>query len=671
MDDLIDNLPNTSAITKHRFESLGIKKYSDLLNYFPFRYEDYSLISKIKNLQEGETATVTGKIVDSKYQVTRSRLKIQAFKITDETGEIEFSFFNQPYLLRLIKKGMTVSIAGNVQLFGRKLIIAPKEFELGPPLKHTGKIIPVYSEKKGLSSKTIREKMVFVLEKIISDVQEFLPKKIVEFNGLLDERKAYKQIHYPENQELIKKSRERLGFDELFTIQLSSYLVKKEWQKEKVGYKFKADDKTVESIKDFIDNLPFKLTNAQIKVWQEIFNDLKKVEPMNRFLQGEVGSGKTVVAALACYFAYLNGYKSILMAPTEILANQHYQTIINLFKKTPLKIGIQTGSKKITGNDDNIIVGTQALISKNFNLEKIGLVIIDEQHRFGVSQRALLKKKGINPHLLTMTATPIPRTVALTLYGELDISVIDEMPIGRIPVKTFYVPKIKREAGYEWIKSQIKKNRAQVFIVCPLIEESEIETMKTVKAAKKEFENLKNVFSGYKLNLLHGKLKPKEKEKIMIDFKNQKFDILVTTPVVEVGVDIPKATVMLIEGAERFGLAQLHQLRGRVGRNNIQSYCFLFSEKEEKIISNRLSFFAKTSDGNKLAEEDLKIRGAGDIFGTRQHGYLDLKIASLSDFELIEKTKNAVNYFNSHFKLGDYPFLKNRIGRLDENISQD
>lgn len=375
---------------------------------------------------------------------------------------------------------------------------------------------------------------------------------------------------------------------------------------------------------------------------------------MNRFLQGEVGSGKTVVAALACYLTYLNGFKSLFMAPTEILANQHYATLVKLFNKTSIKVGLVTGSTKKYFQAD-IIVGTHALITKKFELEKIGLVIVDEQHRFGVSQRAELKNKGLNPHLLTMTATPIPRTVALTLYGELDLSIIDEMPVVRLAVKTYLVPKEKRQSCYQWIKLQVTGYKLQVFIVCPLIEESEIETMKSVRAAKKEFENLKKIFFEFKLGLLHGKLKSKEKNAVMTNFKNKNLDILVTTPVVEVGVDIPNATIMLIEGAERFGLAQLHQLRGRVGRSNKQSYCFLFSESKEAGVLGRLGMFTKTNDGNKLAEEDLRIRGPGDIYGVKQHGYLDLKIAMLSDYKMIEKTKKAVEYFTGHYSINNFP----------------
>jgi ATP-dependent DNA helicase RecG len=372
---------------------------------------------------------------------------------------------------------------------------------------------------------------------------------------------------------MANKARERLSFDELFNLQLGNSMVKAEWKKEKVGNQFKSDEKYFIEIQKLIDSLSFKLTGDQKKVIDEIFIDLKKTIPMNRFLQGDVGSGKTVVAAIACYYAFLNGYQSIIMAPTEILAQQHYISITDLFNRSKiknLKTQLISGSVKTSVDEKcNIIIGTHSLLNKKLKFKKVGLVVIDEQHRFGVNQRAILKDKTLNSHLLTMTATPIPRTVALTLYGELDQSYIEEMPQGRQVIKTFLIPKEKRTSGYEWIKKEIKQNNAQVFIVCPLIEESESDTLKSVKAVKIEFENLKKIFSDFKLGLLHGKIKSSEKQEIMSNFKNKKMDILVSTPVVEVGIDIPGATVMIIEGAERFGLAQLHQLRGRVGRSNL------------------------------------------------------------------------------------------------------
>lgn len=675
----IECLPSTSALTIRRLKSLNLKTYWDLINYFPFRYENFSLISSIEKLQEGEKVTVKGQIIDIKNEYTKKGFNIQKAILYDKTGKIELVWYNQPYLVRLIKPGDYLSVAGEVKKYLYSYIIQPEEYEilenLASPTIHTGRIIPVYPEKRGLSSRTIREKVWYVLNnlerQLIASLQEILPPEIISYNNLIDECFAYQNIHFPKDLQSAKLARQRLAFDEIFTIQLSSQLIKKDWKREKVTYPFQISIFKKE-INKFVNHLPFKLTDAQKRCIGEILTDLAKASPMNRLLQGDVGSGKTVVAAIASYLASLNGFKTLFMAPTEILAFQHFKTLKNLFdfpslsnQKKTINICLYTSSSKPKIEElkkADIIIGTHALITKKAVFEKVGLVIIDEQHKFGVVQRVMLKQKGTNPHLLTMTATPIPRTVALTLYGELDLSVIDEMPKGRIQTKTFLIPKEKRAAAYQWIKKQIRENKTQVFIVCPLIEESEVETMKSIKAAKKEFDFLrKEIFSRFKLGLLHGKMKSKEKEEIMKKFAHHEIDILVCTPVVEVGVDVPNATIIIIEGAERFGLAQLHQLRGRVGRGEKQSYCFLFSEKMDENILKRLTMFTKINNGFLLAEYDLKIRGTGEIYGTKQHGFINLKIASLSDFDLIEKAKKAVDYFLNHYRIDDFLQLKKRI----------
>lgn len=693
----IDSLPRTSPITIRKLKNLGINTYWDLLNYFPFRYEPFQIISAIANVQNGETVTIIGKIEYAKFGITKTGLRIVNAKISDNSGSIEASWFNQPYLLNLLKKDLTIAIAGEIKQFGRKFQIIPKEYEFiffddanpryNNKLKHTGRLIPVYPEKRGLSSKTIREKIYYLIDILSNDrgkdgIPKILPKNIMTYNYLIDEEAAYKNIHFPESLEKEKQARERLAFDEMFLIQLSSNLIKQKWKKEVIGHQFFLN-KNSKLLQDFIDCLPFTLTDSQKKVIDEILMDLQKKQPMNRLLQGEVGSGKTVVATVACYLSYLNGYQSLFMGPTEILAQQHYQTITGLFNlkfkienfKKPNVILI-TGSNKPTKDKlskADIIIGTHALIQKKLTFQKIGLVIVDEQHRFGVNQRAELKNKGINPHLLTMTATPIPRTVMLTLYGELDISIIDELPKNRIPIKTYVVPKEKRLSAYNWIQKQIETQAVQAYIVCPLIEESEIETMQSVRAATQEFEYLQNsIFKKLKLGLLHGKLKAKEKQITMEKFVNKQLDILVTTSVVEVGVDIPNATIMVIEGAERYGLAQLHQLRGRIGRGTKQSYCLVFTSENTKNINDRLHFFAKNSDGNLLAEKDMKIRGPGNIFGSQQHGYVDLKIASLNDYTLIEKTKKAVEYFMRNCPINKYPELEKRLEEYNvKQIAKD
>jgi ATP-dependent DNA helicase RecG len=418
-----------------------------------------------------------------------------------------------------------------------------------------------------------------------------------------------------------------------------------------------------------IKKLPFDLTGAQKRSVEEILNDLTAQKPMNRLLEGEVGSGKTVVGAIAMYVAHLNGFQSAFMAPTEILAQQHFKTISELLSPFKVKVELVTGTTKKPSNDFNVLIGTHALVYKKVKFKKLGLVIVDEQQRFGVEQRSMIKEKGKNVHLLTMTATPIPRTVALTIYGDLDLSILDQMPVGRKIVKTWLVPPEKRTGAYDWIKKQIMENKTQVFIVCPFIEESE--TMVTVKAATKEFERLKNeVFPDLKLGLLHGKLKVKEKTEILKVFRDKKIDILVSTPVVEVGIDIPNATVMLIEEADRFGLAQLHQLRGRVGRSDKQSYCLLFTSSKNEITIERLKAMETLYSGAELAELDLKLRGPGQIFGTSQHGRQVLKVASFSDFALIEKTKREATKVFA--KIDKYPQLLKKTQQINlEHVSPD
>lgn len=668
----IDNLPRTSKKTIKRFQTIGIKTYWDLINYFPFRYQDYRLTSTIDRVQEGETVSVKGEIIDLSNRITKRGMKIQKILLYDKTGKIELIWYNQPFLLNILKPGQIISVAGRVKRFLYSLVIEPEEYELLENLEeetiHTGRLVPIYPEKKGLSSRVIREKVHLILNKNQEWI-EILPEEILSYNSLIKESEAYRNIHFPQDKKTAQAARKRLAFDELFIIQLSARLVKEQWQKERVGKPFKLTSDIKKSLLKLVKNLSFELTSAQKRCLSEILSDLSKDRPMNRFLQGDVGAGKTVVGTIAAYLAYLNQYQTLFMAPTEILAQQHYQTITKIFSQSNIspcpKIALLTGSVKPKKDDlktTDLIVGTHALIQTKIKFNRVGLVIIDEQQRFGVVQRAMLKEKGINPHLLTMTATPIPRTVALTLYGELDLSYIDELPKGRKKVKTFLVPKYKRDHCYKWIKEQILKNQSQVFIICPLIEESDKDSLRSVKAVKKEYQYLKTaVFSDFKIGLLHGRLKSEEKNRIMKEFKNKKYQILVSTSVIEVGIDIPDASIMIIEGAERYGLSQLHQLRGRVGRGKKQSYCFLFTEKQSEKILKRLNYFVKTNAGIKLAEYDLRLRGPGEIYGLKQHGFINLKIASLTDQYLINKAKTAVNFFKKRYSLNQFSQLKERI----------
>ncbi len=678
----IDSLANTSSITVKRLKSLGIKTYWDLLNYFPFRYEDYSIISQINQLQEGEVVTIRGKVAKAKNSYIRAGLTLQKVTLADETGSLELIWYNQPYLVQLLSKSNQLTVAGVVKKNLNKLTVEPKEYQLlqlpNQETIHTGRVVPIYPEKRGLSSRTLREKIYYIFRFVGISQLEYLPGEIISFNSLMDENEAYLNIHFPKSKQLEDMARERLSFDELFTIQLSAQLIKKEWVKEKVGNQFEIK-KHLQQLTEFINNLPFRLTNSQQKVVKDILQDLSQKQPMNRFLQGEVGSGKTVLAAIACYLAYLNGYQSLFMAPTEILAQQHFVTVSKLLSPLNVEVELITGGKKPSSTTNskqlatNAVIGTHALLNQKLDFKKVGLVIVDEQHRFGVKQRAVLKTKGINPHLLSMTATPIPRTMALALYGELDISTIDQLPPGRIPIKSYLVPRKKRGAMYKWLEERVQQED-QAFIICPLIEQSEAETMQSVRAAVKEYDYLaQEIFPRLKLGLLHGRMKSKAKDQIMNDFKNKKYEILVSTSVVEVGIDIPNATIMVIEGAERYGLAQLHQLRGRVGRGNKQSYCLVFTEAENSRILKRLSYFVKNLNGVQLAEYDLQTRGPGEIYGTMQHGFSDLKIASLADYPLLSKTKRSVEYFMEKYPdLNKFPTLQQRLTEYEINqIARD
>ncbi len=643
-----------------RLQKLTIEKIEDFFYHFPHRYQDYSLVSKINQVQAGETVTLQGKIKEIRNEYTKSAKRLQKAVISDETGQINVIWFNQPFLVRTLKNGADVSLAGKAEFFGRQVMLVAPEYEIlrpGSSPIHTGRLVPIYPETYGVSSKWLRSRLAPLIRQNLHLLRDWLPSVIKKKYRLLDLPTAIKQIHFPESRLEAQQAKERLAFEEMFLIHLASLRRKKAWQKQKLSQPLLIDQK---KILKFVNNLPFALTNSQKRSLKEILDDLSAKQPMNRLLEGDVGSGKTVVAAAAMYAVFLNDFQSTLMAPTEILAHQHYQTIKTLLEPYGVKIGLFTGSRKfdIGHLKFDILIGTHALIHKHAQFENLGLAVIDEQHRFGVNQRAELIKKGKVPHLLTMTATPIPRTVALTLYADLDLSLIDEMPPGRIRVKTWVVPPKKRAAGYRWIKKQIKKDRVQAFIICPLIEESEKEAMKDIRAAAAEYERLKKIFRGLKLGLLHGRLKSQEKEKVINLFRRGKIDILVATPVVEVGIDIPRATIMMIEDADRFGLAQLHQLRGRIGRRNLTSYCFLFSNLQHL---KRLKYLETAASGMKLAESDLKLRGPGEILGTKQHGFPDLRAASFTDLDLIRKTKKAAEEVIDD--LDQFPSLQKKLSK--------
>lgn len=680
LDAPVSSVPLIGPSFAKRLEKLNIKTIKDLIYHFPHRYQDYTLTSPISRLQPGETVTIQGQVISLKNIYTRGGKKIQTAVVSDGEDTIETTWFNQPFLVKTLPVGTVVSLSGKVDWFGRKKVLVSPEYEkmsirhesLGTSNNiHTGRLVPVYPETSGISSKWLRSRIAKVLPYALTTVGEFLPEQIKKQNGLADIKTALGKVHFPENMEEANTARKRLAFDELFEIQLTALLRKKQWRKKKLARKLEINQ---ERVLEFIKSLPFELTQSQKQASREILKDLGKEEPMNRLLEGDVGSGKTVVAAIACLMTFTNGYQSAIMAPTQILAQQHFNTLQTLLSPFGVRVAILTGDKskkrKVKSeNEADLIVGTHILIQKNVLFEKLALIVIDEQHRFGVAQRAVLAEKGQGeaPHVLTMTATPIPRTIALTMYGDLDLSTLDEMPKDRMKIKTWVVPLQKREAAYKWIRERVKETDEQAFIVCPLIEESEKETMKSVKAATAEFERLsKKVFPDLRLGLLHGRMKSQEKNGVMEKFKKGELDILVATPVVEVGIDMPNATIMLVEAAERFGLAQLHQLRGRVGRGSKQSYCLLFTDSQSGHVTGRLKALEKNLSGAQLAELDLKMRGPGEIYGTMQHGFPQLKIASFSDFELIKRARDAAEWAID--KLDSYPKL-HALAREKQSIA--
>lgn len=657
-----------------KLESLGITTIGDLIFHFPFRYDDFSNLSSALDAKEGEKVTLIGEIWQIQNIFTRAGRVLTKAVFNDGSGPIELTWFNQSWLTKSISPGDKLQVSGKISKYKNKVgIIAPIwekatnviSAEAGIKKKdslHTGRLVPVYPETEGLTSKWLRTKIAAALPQVLPNIPDPLPDTIRK--DLLPLSEAIQKIHYPINGEEVVAARARLGFDELFYIQLATLKARNEWKSKPSIERLTINE---ERLTNFIEKLPFKLTDAQIKVIGEIVADLTKNVPMNRLVQGEVGSGKTVVAAIIAYLAHLNGLKTLYMAPTEILAFQHHKTLTTLLEPFGISVGIYTGSRKKVA-EDGVIVGTHALLSEKLQAENIGLVIVDEQQRFGVEQRSLLRSKAKIPHFLTMTATPIPRTVALTLYGDLDISIIDELPKDRLSIKTHVVPNTKRNDAYKFIEKKVKEGD-QVYIITPLIEFSE--TLASAKAATVEFEKLQTkVFPSLKLGLLHGRLKSKDKEQVLNDFKDGKIQILVSTSVVEVGVDVPNATIMVLESAERFGLAQIHQLRGRVGRGSKQSYCLLFTSDKEAV--SRLKNLENIDNGLKLAELDLKIRGSGQIFGTMQSGRMELKIASFSDLPLIEKSREAARkVLEEDQTLEKFPLLKQKLSTLQGQVAPD
>jgi len=631
-------------------EKLGLQTLGDMLYYFPRRYEDYSQLKPIQSLMYNDVVTVLGTVQSVHTRPIRGgKSSVIEVIIGDGTGSLRISYFNQPWLSNRFKEGEAISVSGKIdQYLGRLVMNSPDWEPVEVENLHTNRIVPIYSLTERITQKWLRNQMNSVITYWAPAVVDALPDTIRRAAQLVSLGEALTQVHFPDSQARLKLARERLGFDEIFYLQMGVLRQKRDW-KSVDGRRFSVSD---EWLVARLGTLPFTLTSAQLTSLDDIRKDLDSGKPMNRLVQGDVGSGKTVVAALGANIVISGGAQAAIMAPTSILAEQHHRNFVNLLagdggtmqqseirllvgnttesEKEAIRQGLQDGSIKI-------VIGTHAVIEPDVLFKDLQFVVIDEQHRFGVEQRAELRSKGTNPHLLVMTATPIPRSLALTVFGDLDISVIDVMPEGRQPVTTFVLRPQERERAYTLIRAQVK-NGNQAFIVYPLIDESE---KIDARAAVDDFETLsKQVYPDLKLGLLHGRMKPAEKDEVMLKFRDKEFDILVSTTVIEVGVDVPNSTVMLIEGADRFGLAQLHQLRGRVGRGSVQSTCLLIPTREDATENDRLQAMATTNSGFELADLDLKLRGPGEFLGTRQAGYATtLKMASITDVKLIEKAR--------------------------------
>jgi len=735
----IGEIPRVGPQYQKRLKRLGIKTVRDILYHFPHRYEDFSNLVNISDVKEGGPAFAKasagkpfcfqGEIVDIKnIRTFRKRMILTQATLGDETGKLKVIWFYQPYLINTFKKGDYLCLAGKITGKGSAMYLSNPAYEKIPSfartpegepenfnnddLMHTGRLIPVYPETEGLSSKWLR----FIVKPLITrlirqpaeQIPDSLPEKIGKKYNFLPFQKAIWQIHFPDSLKLAEEARKRFAFEELFNLSLFVLRERMKLAEEKA----RPIPLNLALVKKFTESLPFKLTDAQKKSAWQILKDLEKPRPMNRLLEGDVGSGKTVVAAMAVLNVVKAGYQVAFMAPTEILTKQHFKTITNFLKKFDLNIGLITGKENYLNNKKikrrellekvkdgmiNILIGTHAIIQDTtpktrektpLQFNNLALVIIDEQHRFGVEQRARLcqgsgGRAKIIPHLLSMTATPIPRTLSLTIYGDLDLSIIDELPKGRKKIITKIIQPKEKNKTYEFIRQQIKEGR-QAFVICPRIEPSSAKATEgqalildervfswmDVKAVKQEYQKLsKEIFPDLKISMLHGKMKTEEKEKVMKDFKNKKIDILVSTSVVEVGVDIPNASVMMIEGSEKFGLAQLHQFRGRVGRSNFQSYCFLLTDAPGIVYNRRLRALITCENGFELAEKDLAIRGPGDFSGSRQWGIPDLAMASLADVVLVSKTRNeAKEILQEDPELKKYPLLREKLKEFKEKV---
>ncbi|HYE80576.1 MAG TPA: ATP-dependent DNA helicase RecG [Clostridia bacterium] len=661
----IQSLKGIGPAKAKLFSKLGLNTIEDLLEYYPRGYKDKSEITKIKDLRPEESFTVkvltSGKAQEGR---TKNRLIITKLQVYDDTGKLNVVWFNNRFIKNTFKEDDEILLHGKVKRIGRDLVMDAPEYERSASGNSVNlmRIAPYYSLTEGLSQKDFRKALYSALLHINEKLADVFPEELRKQYGLAEINFCINNIHFPDSLDKLELARKRLIFEEFFMLQSGLIHIKKINNEGKKGISF---DKVGE-IHKFIASLPFKLTPAQARVFEEICRDMESTNIMNRLVQGDVGSGKTAVAALALFKCVRSGYQGVMMAPTEILAEQHMQTLAQLFANTGIRTGLLKGSMtarekekilaEIQAGEIDVVVGTHALIQNSVGFNRLGLVITDEQHRFGVRQRALLSTKGDNPDMLVMTATPIPRTLSLIVYGDLDVSIIDEMPPGRKKIDTFFIDTSKKDRLMNFVRKELDAGR-QAYFVCPLVEESE--KLELTSAVEYSGELKEKYFKGYKVGLLHGRMKADEKNEVMESFRRKEIQILVSTTVIEVGVNIPNATIMVIEDADRFGMAQLHQLRGRVGRGEYQSYCILISDTRSETAQERLKYMTKTENGFEVAEKDLEFRGSGEILGQRQHGLPGFKLADIfRDVKLLKLSKEAVEYIYENDKLSEAEYMR-------------
>jgi ATP-dependent DNA helicase RecG len=693
-DTLLKNIPKITPKYTKVMEKLGLHTVQDFLFYLPFRYDDFSQTVALSDEYLNSVITVSAIVVKTKLnRIFKRKMTIAEIYLEDDNRTpLKAVWFNQPFILESMPAGTEVRLSGKLGRTGKYFTLSSPAWEKATREKtNTGQLVPIYSETPGITSKWIRWQMKTFLEKCVF-IDDFVPDSLRKKLHLYPLISALRQIHFPENSEKLLIAQKTFAFREMFLMQFKTLQMKSVWETQK-AISFKLNENLINT---FTENLPFKLTDAQYKASFEILKDLEKSAPMNRLLNGDVGAGKTVVAAISALNVLSEKQQVAILAPTEVLALQHFESFCKLFSKHDFNIALLTSSykllfqswepkaqkitreqmlKKIANEEIDLVIGTHAIIQKDVNFKNLALVIIDEQHRFGVAQRSFLQQETLElkdgekktiPHLLTMTATPIPRTLAIAFFGSLDLSILDEMPKNRKPIKTKIVLPAQRDQIYAFMRQEVDAGR-QVFVILPFVEESKVLT--EVKAATEEHKKLSLVFPEYSLGLLHGRLKSKEKEIVMQEFKDKKSQILVSTSVVEVGIDIPNATIMLIENSDRFGLSQLHQFRGRVGRGEHQSYCFLFTDSTNQTSLERLRALEKSNDGFALSEVDLKLRGPGQLLGKAQSGLSDIAMENLNNLKLIKIARaEAQNILKADPKLKNHPLLEGALEKFAKDV---